>query len=128
MSKSVLDASALIAYLQDERGADQVEAALRDASVISSVNLSEVAAKLGEFGYPPDEIMRILRHTNLTVEGFGIETALAAGLLRAATRRQGLSLGDRACLSLARELGLPALTADRNWLTLDVDVRIELCR
>jgi PIN domain nuclease of toxin-antitoxin system len=128
LSKAVLDASAVIAYLQDEPGADVVDVALRDGSWISSVNLAEVASKLVDFGYPPEEIDSILRYTNLSVVDFDREAAVAAGLLRTSTRQKGLSLGDRACLALAREMRLPALTADRNWLTLDVGVSFELCR
>lgn len=105
-----------------------MEVAIRDGSFVSSVNLSEVAAKLVEFGYADDEVTAILRDTSVTVRDFTSEMAVSAGLLRRQTRRLGLSLGDRACLALARELGLPALTADRNWLTLDAGVRIELCR
>ena len=57
---------------------------------------------------------------------FDRTAAYRAGLLRVATRQAGLSFGDRACLALAAERGVPALTADRRWseLALDIDVRL----
>ncbi len=48
--------------------------------------------------------------------------------LRSATRAHGLSLGDRACLALARSAGLPVLTADREWRGVGLDMEIELIR
>lgn len=54
--------------------------------------------------------------------------AEAAARLRPATRHAGLSLADRACLALARRLGVPAVTADRAWGDLDVGVEVRLIR
>jgi ribonuclease VapC len=66
----------------------------------------------------------------LDVRKHDVEAALGAGHLRPVTRQAGLSVGDRACLELARALNLPALTADRGWLAVAdaVGVRIELIR
>jgi PIN domain nuclease of toxin-antitoxin system len=60
----------------------------------------------------------------ITVEAFTTADAIEVGRLRPPTREAGLSLGDRACLALARRLGVPAYTADATWasVTLDVDV------
>jgi PIN domain nuclease of toxin-antitoxin system len=123
----LLDASALLAALHDEPGADRVRALL-PSSRISSVNLAEVVAKLQERGVPDAVIEEILDDLDLPVVPFGATTARRAGMLRAATRTAGLSVGDRACLALATELGAIAVTTDRTWGDLELDVAVELLR
>ncbi len=113
----VLDASALLALLNGEDGAEAVAAVLPEAAV-SAVNISEVVAKLAEAGMPRKAIRDALQGLPLDVVPFDQEQAYEAGLLRPSTRGIGLSLGDRACLSLALRLALPALTADRTWQQL----------
>ena len=127
MSDVVLDASALLAVLRDEPGAERVGARLEGAS-IGAVNLSEVVAKLIEDGVPEREIRRAIGRLELDVHPFDLEHAYAAGVLRPATRPLGLSFGDRACLALAQSLGAMTLTADRSWARLDVGVAIEVIR
>jgi len=104
-----------------------VAAALEDA-VVSAVNLSEVVAKLLEVGLSREEADEALGGLGLEVQPFDETAAWAAGALRAATRRTGLSLGDRACLALARELGVPALTADAAWLKAATGADVRLVR
>lgn len=116
----VLDASALLALLQDEPGAEAVAGALA-RSVISAVNLSEVVAKLTDHGMPLADIRAALDGLPLDVHPFDQEAAYASGALRGVTRGQGLSFGDRACLALAHQLGLEAVTADRAWSRLPED-------
>lgn len=123
----VLDASALLAALNDEPGAQSVQAVLDEAR-ISAVNLSEVVAKLQDRGVPDAEIDEILIDLDLTVTPFDAEQAVRAGKLRTTTRRQGLSLGDRACLALAASTGGTALTTDKAWTNLKLDVRVEQAR
>ncbi|MGH6902012.1 MAG: hypothetical protein ACREIR_04665 [Geminicoccaceae bacterium] len=65
---------------------------------------------------------------HLTVLPVDEELGYAAGFLRPATRRFGLSLGDRICLALAVRLGATALIADRAWQRVATDARIELLR
>ena len=84
-------------------------------SVISSVNLAEVVTKLIDRGATEEAIDTALLALRLTVVDFERHTARIAGLLRKTTRSRGLSLGDRACLALARERGLTAVTADAAW-------------
>jgi len=48
--------------------------------------------------------------------------------LRRLTRTRGLSICDRACLALAKRLGLPVVTADREWVSLDLGVVVTLIR
>lgn len=127
MSETVLDASALIAYLKQERGAEAVAPLLPDA-VISAVNMAEVVTRMAEDGFSPEQAREIVANTSLDLVAFDEALAIAAGLLRASTRHLGLSLGDRACLALAARLGVPALTADRRWGGLDVGVEIRQIR
>jgi len=123
----VLDASALLTVLQGEPGAERVIEMLPDA-IISAVNLAEVASKLQERGMPDDRVTANIEALELTVAPFDGRLAIEAGLLRASTRSAGLSLGDRACLALARSLGATAVTTDRAWEALDIGVRIEFVR
>lgn len=123
----VLDASALLATLQDEPGAAEIDERLPDAC-ISAVNLSEVVAKLTERGTPVDIALGFLAALDLDVRAFERAQAEHAGSLRLVTRRLGLSLGDRACLALAAELGGTAVTADRSWAGLDLGIAIEVVR
>jgi ribonuclease VapC len=123
----VLDASAVLAFLRDEEGGARV-GALMDGAVVSAVNLSEVAAKLSDFGMPPIPVAEALRQFSAISADFDADQALVAGMLRYHTRAKGLSLGDRACLALAQTTGRIALTADRAWLGLDIGVSVEAIR
>ena len=127
MPETVVDASALLALLNAEPGAEVVAEALPGA-VISAVNLSEVVAKLCEAGMPEKAICQTLHPLGLAVESFDEDQAYQAGVLRAATKSTGLSLGDRGCLSLAQRLGVPALTADKTWLELSIGVTVRIIR
>lgn len=133
MSESVLDASALLAYLQDEPGAELVASALSRGCQISTVNWAEVMTKADETGTPPDELTRALTERGilgqlLLVVPFDAAQARRVAKLRRSTRAQGLSLADRSCLALAIERGLPALTTDRVWKDLAVGAEIETLR
>jgi PIN domain nuclease of toxin-antitoxin system len=123
----VLDASALLALMRAENGAERV-AALIDHAVIGAVNLAEVTSKLAREAVSIDVIREWIDALELDVRPFDRELAHAAGALLPATRGQGLSLGDRACLALARSLGATALTTDRAWRDVDVAVVIEVIR
>ena len=123
----MLDASALLALMLGEDGADAVHAVLPKARV-STVNLLEVAAKLQERGVPDDVVAASLSELDLTAVPFTREQAMRAGLLRAATRSVGLSLGDRACLAAAGAMGAIAITTDRAWAEIDVGVQVEVAR
>lgn len=127
MSRAVLDASALLALLNQEAGADQVVPFLADA-VISTVNLAEVVTRLALAGMPEAAIRDALALLPLDTVPFDVEHGIEVGLLAPATRPSGLSLGDRACLVLARRLGATAVTADRAWVGIDAGVPVELIR
>ena len=123
----VLDASALLALMNAEPGAEVVATALVDA-VISAVNLSEVTAKLSDFGYAEHEAWTAAVDLVPTVVPFDTRLARSAARLRRPTRALGLSFGDRACLALAEQLGLPALTADQTWRRLSLGIEVRLVR
>ncbi len=127
MTRYVLDSSAAIALVLSEPGALEVENALPDC-VIGAVNLSEIVSSLVNNGFPGALARESVTQLDLHVVPFDEDMALDAGALREATRKHGLSLGDRACLVLARHLGLPALTADRTWAKLDVGIEVRLIR
>ena len=133
MSKSVIDASALLAYLNEEPGADAVEQALIDKAVISTANWAEVLSKVAEVGANPRDLEAELEQRGLLGQSLKIEPLLSEDSLRIAelrprTRSHGLSLGDRACLALGIRLGLPVITTDRAWEKVDLDIDIHVIR
>lgn len=127
MSAVVLDASAVIALLMEESGAEVVRACLPDAA-ISSVNLVEVGTKIVDEGAEEADIRAAVARLGVEIVSFEEEAAFAAAMLRDRTRRHGLSLGDRACLALGAARGLPVLTTDRSWMRVDVGVEVRLVR
>lgn len=128
MPRYVLDASVLIALVQQEKGSDKVTQAIKDGATISAVNLSEIVAKLNELGAPETTIQSALYALSLTVIPFDTEMAYQAGLLRSVTKHLGLSFGDRACLTLAKQLQLPVLTTDKIWERLTLGITIHVIR
>lgn len=125
--RAALDASAVLAYLQNEPGSDTVEAALAE-SVISSVNWAEVVQKTIAGGIAAEGMLDDFAALGLAVLPFTAEEAETAGRLWAQTRRHGLSLGDRACLSLGLRLNIPVLTTDRIWTKLGLPLEIRVLR
>lgn len=123
MIEAVLDASALLAFLRNEPGADKVASVLT-ASCISTVNLSETLTKLVDRGKRLEEVAYQIGRLQVHVSPFDEELAQMAASLRPATREFGLSLGDRACLALALKRSLPALTTDKLWSKCDVGVKV----
>lgn len=124
---SVLDASALLAFLQSEPGCDQVEATLPEA-VISSVNWSEVMQKSIAAAVDVNGMRGDLEALGLRIVPFGAEEAEISAQLWQQTRSTGLSLGDRACLSTGIRLNVPVLTADQIWTTLNLPVAVRCIR
>lgn len=122
---SVLDASALLAFLHGEPGGEVVEELL-GMSAISSVNWSEVIQKALEKKTEVEGLREELESLGLEIVPFTAPLAEKTAHLREETRSLGLSLGDRACLALAEDLGRPAVTTDKIWgdLTLPIEVRV----
>jgi ribonuclease VapC len=127
VKKWVLDASAVLAYLNRERGREAVAAVL-DGALLSTVNAAEVGTKLVDDGFTTAEVQELLGALGLTMVGFSESLAYRTAELRPAARRLGLSLGDRACLATARELQAGAVTTDRKWLDLGLDLEIQVIR
>ncbi|MBE9050112.1 type II toxin-antitoxin system VapC family toxin [Nostocales cyanobacterium LEGE 11386] len=127
MSEVVVDASAVLALLNQETGSEEI-LQLIDNAAISSVNLSEVIAKLAEAGIPEEDIRQIILNLNLEVILFNEEQAFKAGMLRPATKSIGLSFGDRACLALGVVLNQPVITTDRLWSNLNMGIEIRVVR
>jgi PIN domain nuclease of toxin-antitoxin system len=114
MTSFVLDASALLALLLGEPGADRVKAGL-DGSVMAAVNLAEVVSHYAKLGAARSDIEALLRPLPIRLAPVDATLSYEAGMLRPLTVEGGLSLGDRYCLALAKREGLPALTAERRW-------------
>ena len=123
----VLDASALLAFLQQEPGSEFVEQVLGH-SLMSSVNWAEVLQRHRARGVPSASLLSELMALGFGVVNFSAQDAAVAADIFQPTRNLGLSLGDRACLALGISLGFTVLTADRAWKDLTLPVKIDLIR
>jgi PIN domain nuclease of toxin-antitoxin system len=122
---TVVDASVVLAWLQDEPGADEAEPMLMEG-VIGAANWSEVLQKARQHGAPAAIVARLLGTFGLRVEDVTAHDAeRAAELWGAGT---ALSLGDRLCLALGLRLELPVATADAAWSLLDAGPAIIVIR
>lgn len=119
MASVVFDASAIIALLRSEPGAEVVEQHIGDG-LISAVNLQEVVKDLLRRGIPIEAALDLLDALHLDVRPHGQQDAIAAASLYQATKQYGSGLGDRTCMALAIAEGLPAVTADQAWGKLEV--------
>ncbi len=124
---TVLDASAVFAVLQKERGAELVMACLHDA-LLCAVNYAEAVSKLAERSVPADLAAAAIQKLGAAVVAFDGDLAARAGALRARTRHLGLSLPDRACLALAERERAPVMTGNPKWARIDIGVPIRLIR
>lgn len=124
---TVLDASALLAWLHDEPGAERVDPFLEEAR-ISAVNWSEVMQKALHRGVDTRGLQEDLTALGAKIVPFSTAQAEDAASLWPVTRSLGLSLADRACLALARALGAPVLTADGAWSELEVGIQVQPIR
>lgn len=132
---SVLDASALLAHLNEEKGASIVREAMADGAAISVVNWIEVLSKIAQRGEDPELAAAEMKGAGLvgnvvTIEPVTEQDSIEVARLRPLTKKQGLSLADRACLALAIRLGVPTVTGDRDWRDLpsNVGVAVKLIR
>lgn len=125
MSEFVLDASALIAMLKQEKGAAKVSKAIASARM-SAVNYAEVVSHFAFLGMPPAAIDAMLDPLPITIVPADHATSRIAGRLRAVTASAGLSLGDRYCLALAQRDGLPAWTGDAQWNLVASDAGVKV--
>lgn len=129
MSAVVLDSSAILAAILGEPGGDAVFDRIDDAAV-SAVNVAEVYTYAAINQLPIGAIDAFFADTGILIEDFTGAQAVATGSLAAITRKAGLSLGDRACLTLASVTKAEVLTADRVWAKAakDLDLTVTLIR
>ena len=128
MSRIVLDASALLAVLNGEPGADKLTPELLSTAASSTVNLAEVQSKLVDRGLSPESAWAAALVPIAEAVPFTAAHAKTAGSMIAEARALGLSLGDRACLALGLALHAPVYTADRSWKKLKLGLQIHLIR
>ena len=128
MKRIVLDASAILAVIGGEPGAEKLTPDLLARAVGSSVNLAEVQTKLVSRGWTADQAWEDATSPVREIVSFDEEQARIAGDLVIQTRHIGLSLGDRACFALGIALKLPVYTAEKAWKKLKVGVRIHVIR
>jgi PIN domain nuclease of toxin-antitoxin system len=128
MSRIVLDASAILALLNREPGAEALTPELLGNATSSTVNLAEVQTKLVSAGGNPEEAWEDALAPIREAVPFTNEHAKLAGTLVQQTRALGLSLGDRACLALALTQKAPVYTADKSWKTLKLGLRVHVIR
>jgi PIN domain nuclease of toxin-antitoxin system len=127
MKSFVLDASALLASIYEEKGKLIVDRYSENA-IISTVNITEVIEQLIRTGSEVSAIEEIVRKFSIKRIDYNEEHAFIAARLREPTKKLGLSLGDRACLALAITEKLPVLTADKAWKDIKVGVKIQVIR
>jgi ribonuclease VapC len=123
----VLDSSAILAAILGEAGGQKVHD-LAARCVVSAVNVEEIRTRLHDLGHSREDIENYIQLFKLEIADFTNAQSVASSNLRPMTRKAGLSLGDRACLSLAIEKNATAMTADRQWASVDVPVRVEVIR
>lgn len=123
----VLDASAVLAFLLGEKGADAALAAM-PGSLISTVNIVEVFSRMVDYGSPDEDARQSIKELGLETVDFDEDLAMRTGALRRQTVSLGLSVGDRACLATAIRQGATVVTADRAWLKLKLGITVECVR
>jgi ribonuclease VapC len=128
MNRIVLDASAILAVINDEPGAEKLSPAILASAVGGTVNLAEVQTKLVSRGWTSAQAWEDATSPVREVLSFDEAQARIAGDLVAETRHLGLSLGDRACLALGMALKIPVYTAEKAWKKLKVGVKIHVIR
>lgn len=130
MSEVVLDASAVLAVLREEGGAERVEEALANGALVTAANLAEVITKLIAYDTAAEVIMAKIAELNIEVVPITEEDGRVAGFLYFDTKEFGLSLGDRCCIAVGMRHDALILTADRPWknANLDAVANIDLIR
>ena len=126
-NKIVVDASAILALINNEKGKELVEETLSRA-IVSAINFSEVITVTNRNGLNEQEVTGLLKNIFPHIIDFNYEQAFIAASLDKDTKRFGLSLGDRSCLALAKYIKCPVITADKDWQKLNIGIDIKLIR
>jgi ribonuclease VapC len=115
----VMDASAILALMQAEKGWEVVDDLIREQQCVAScVNIAEVGTRMIDKGLAPSQLERTLKESDIQPVDFDLEQSTLCAELRLSTKFAGLSLGDRACLALAKLMDGTAVTSDRAWLDI----------
>ncbi len=123
----VMDASAMLALMQAEKGWEIVDHLIREEECVAScVNIAEVGTKMIDKGLAPAQLVRSLKETDVQPIDFDLDQSTLCAQLRVSTKHAGLSLGDRACLALAKLMNGTAVTADRAWLDIAETTQIKV--
>ena len=128
MSKAALDASAILAYLFNERGAERLTPEVLADALVSTVNLAEVQTKLVKLGRSTEDAWIDAHSLGTLAVPYTSEHARIAGDLITQTEKYGLSLGDRSCLALAIALNAPVYTTEQVWRNLKIGIPIHVIR
>jgi ribonuclease VapC len=128
--QAILDAAAVVAFLNREPGHEAITDALAAGAGLCTANAAEIIGVLMRRGLTAGEATQALDDLPLTIVDVDLDLGLRAGVMEQQTRRYGLSLGDRLCLALAARERLPALTADSIWAQTGplVGVEVQLIR
>jgi ribonuclease VapC len=115
----VMDASAILALMQAEKGWEVVDDLIREQQCVAScVNIAEVGTRMIDKGLAPSQLERTLKELDIQPVDFDLEQSTLCAELRLSTKHAGLSLGDRACLALTKLMDGTAVTSDRAWLDI----------
>ena len=123
----VMDASAMLALMQAEKGWEVVDDLIREQQCVAScVNIAEVGTRMIDKGLAPSQLERTLKEMDVQPVDFDLEQSTFCAELRLSTKYAGLSLGDRACLALAKLMDGTAVTSDRAWLDIAETTKIKV--
>jgi ribonuclease VapC len=123
----VMDASAILALMQAEKGWEVVDDLIREQQCVAScVNIAEVGTRMIDKGLAPSQLERTLKELDIQPVDFDLEQSTLCAELRLNTKFAGLSLGDRACLALTKLMDGTAVTADRAWLDIAETTKIKV--
>ena len=122
--KVVLDASAILALIQEESGAEVIRPLLKQ-SMMSTVNIAETLTSLQKVEIGPEEGMEYLSLLIAEIVDFDTDQAIDAAEFYPHVKHKGLSLGDRACLALGKKFQATIYTADKVWK--DIYPELDIC-
>lgn len=126
MTACVIDASAVLAHLQEEDGGDVAFEWLAKGAAMSIINVQELVYNLARADVGRPDIETVLADLSLDMRPITLELALDAATLPMTSAKRRPSHADRACLALARSLNLPAVTADTPWADLGDELGVEV--